>query len=89
MRVQLCAKGLRAQAELAALARARRDENGLRDRLGRARELLSVARQAAAEASAVFSDQAAGSRSPKPNTRERGGRATRSMDGGSRSLGAA
>ena len=56
MRVQLCAKGLRAQAELAALARARRDENGLRDRLGRARELLSVARQAAAEASAVFSD---------------------------------
>jgi DNA-binding CsgD family transcriptional regulator len=56
IRVQLCAKGLRAQAELAALARARRDEHGLRDRLGGSRELLSVARRAAAEASAVFPD---------------------------------
>jgi DNA-binding CsgD family transcriptional regulator/tetratricopeptide (TPR) repeat protein len=53
IRVQLCAKGLRAQAELAALARARRDANGLRDRLGRARKLLTVARRAAAEASAI------------------------------------
>ena len=40
IRVQLCAKGLRAQAELAALARARRDADALRDRLGRARKLL-------------------------------------------------
>ena len=53
MRVQLCAKGLRAQAELAALARARRDADALHDRLGRARKLLDVARRAAAEASAV------------------------------------
>ena len=53
IRVQLCAKGLRAQAELAALARARRDADALRDRLGRARKLLAVARRAAAEASAV------------------------------------
>ena len=39
IRVQLCAKGLRAQAELAALARARRDADAVRDRLGRARKL--------------------------------------------------
>jgi DNA-binding CsgD family transcriptional regulator len=56
IRVQLCAKGLRAQAELAALARARRDVDGLRDRLGRARELLSAARRAAAEASPTTPD---------------------------------
>ena len=53
IRVWLCAKGLRAQAELAALARARRDADAVRDRLGRARKLLAVARRAAAEASAV------------------------------------
>jgi DNA-binding CsgD family transcriptional regulator len=53
IRVQLCAKGLRAQAELAALARARRDADALRDRLGRARKLVTVARRAAAEASAI------------------------------------
>ena len=53
IRVQLCAKGLRAQAELAALARDRRDADALRDRLGRARKLLTVARRAAAEASAI------------------------------------
>lgn len=49
----LCAKGLRAQAELAALARARRDPDALRGRLDRARELLATARRAAAEASAI------------------------------------
>ena len=38
IRVQLCAKGLRAQAELAGLARARRDAGALRDRLCRARK---------------------------------------------------
>jgi DNA-binding CsgD family transcriptional regulator/tetratricopeptide (TPR) repeat protein len=53
IRVQLCAKGLRAQAELAALARARRDADAVRDRLDRAGELLDTARRAAAEASAV------------------------------------
>jgi DNA-binding CsgD family transcriptional regulator/tetratricopeptide (TPR) repeat protein len=53
VRVQLCAKGLRAQAELALLARARRDAGSLRDRLGRARKLLEVARRAAADAATV------------------------------------
>ena len=53
IRVQLCAKGLRAQAELTALARARRDPNALRDRLARARKLITIARRAAAEASAI------------------------------------
>jgi len=53
IRVQLCAKGLRAQAELAALARARRDEGALRARLDRARELLTAARRAAAEAASI------------------------------------
>jgi DNA-binding NarL/FixJ family response regulator len=52
-RVQLCAKGLRAQAELAALARARRDAGAVDDWLTRARELLATARRAAAEAAAV------------------------------------
>jgi DNA-binding CsgD family transcriptional regulator/tetratricopeptide (TPR) repeat protein len=53
MRVQLCAKGLRAQAELSALARARRDADAARERLSRARRLLAAARSAAAAASAV------------------------------------
>ena len=53
IRVQLCAKGLRAQAELAALARARRDDRALRARLDRARELLTAAGRAAAEASPI------------------------------------
>jgi DNA-binding CsgD family transcriptional regulator/tetratricopeptide (TPR) repeat protein len=52
LRVWLCAKGLRAQAELAALARARRDD-AVRDRLAHARKLLTTARRAAAEAAAV------------------------------------
>jgi DNA-binding CsgD family transcriptional regulator/tetratricopeptide (TPR) repeat protein len=53
IRVQVCAKGLRAQAELAALARARRDVDALRGRLERARMLLETARDAASEASAI------------------------------------
>jgi DNA-binding CsgD family transcriptional regulator/tetratricopeptide (TPR) repeat protein len=53
IRVWLCATGLRAHAELAALARARRDDDAVRDRLGRARRLLATARRAAAEAEAV------------------------------------
>jgi len=53
IRVWLCAKGLRAQAELAALARARRDDDAVRERLARAHRLLAAARRAAAEAAAV------------------------------------
>ena len=52
-RVQLCAQGLRAQAELAALARGRGDADALHGHLGRARKLLTAARRAAAEAAAV------------------------------------
>jgi DNA-binding CsgD family transcriptional regulator len=51
--IWLCAKGLRAQAELAALARARRDADDLRDQLSRARTLLTAARRAADEAAPV------------------------------------
>jgi DNA-binding CsgD family transcriptional regulator/tetratricopeptide (TPR) repeat protein len=53
IRVEVCARGLRAQAELAALARARRDTGGLSDHLDRAEMLLAVARDAAAEAAAI------------------------------------
>jgi DNA-binding NarL/FixJ family response regulator len=53
IRVQLCATGLRAQAELAALARARRDDAALRVRLDRARELLTVASRAATDAAPI------------------------------------
>jgi hypothetical protein len=49
-RVQLCAQGLRAQAEL---ARACGDTAALRGHLGRARQLLTGARRAAAEAAPV------------------------------------
>jgi DNA-binding CsgD family transcriptional regulator/tetratricopeptide (TPR) repeat protein len=50
VRVELCARGIRANAELAALARARRDGDALRERLGHAENLLHVARRAAADA---------------------------------------
>ena len=53
LRVWLCAKGLRAQAELAALARARRDADAVRAWLARAETLIATARRSAAEASAV------------------------------------
>ncbi len=53
LRVWFCAKGLRAQAELAALARARRDADAVRTWLARAGKLIAVARRAAAEAAAV------------------------------------
>jgi DNA-binding CsgD family transcriptional regulator len=59
LRVQLCAQDLRAQAELAALARARRDSDALTDRLQRARQLLGVASEAAIEAAAVTPTAAA------------------------------
>ena len=53
LHVWFCAKGLRAQAELAALARARRDGDAVRSWLTGAEELVTFARRAAAEASAV------------------------------------
>jgi DNA-binding CsgD family transcriptional regulator/tetratricopeptide (TPR) repeat protein len=53
MRVQLCAQGLRAHAELAALARARRNRDALQGWLDRARKLIGVARGAAAEAEPI------------------------------------
>jgi len=53
IRVWLCAKGLRAQAELATLARIRRDTAAARDHHARAGDRLTCARQAAAEAAAV------------------------------------
>jgi DNA-binding NarL/FixJ family response regulator len=59
LRVHLCAQGLRAQAELAALARARRDRDAVVDRLDRARKLLDMARAAAVEAAAVTPTAAA------------------------------
>ena len=59
LRAWLCAQGLRAQAELAALARARRDLVALTDRLQRALQLLGTAREAATEAAAVTPTAAA------------------------------
>jgi DNA-binding NarL/FixJ family response regulator len=53
LRVWFAAKGLRAQAELAALARARRDAGAARAWLAAADDLVDLARRAAAEASAV------------------------------------
>jgi DNA-binding NarL/FixJ family response regulator len=58
IRVQFCARGLRAHAELAALARARRDGDALRRWLDRARRLVATARDAASEASAITPDVA-------------------------------
>jgi DNA-binding CsgD family transcriptional regulator len=59
LRVHLCAHGLRGQAELAALARARRDRDAVVDRLDQARKLLDMARAAAVEAAAVTPTAAA------------------------------
>jgi DNA-binding CsgD family transcriptional regulator/tetratricopeptide (TPR) repeat protein len=53
MRVWLSATGLRASAELALLARTRRDPDSVRRWLGRARSLRRAARRAAADASAI------------------------------------
>jgi DNA-binding CsgD family transcriptional regulator/tetratricopeptide (TPR) repeat protein len=53
LQVWFCAKGLRAQAELAALARARRNADAAGTWVARAGELLAVARRAAAEAATV------------------------------------
>ena len=69
LRVWFCAKGLRAQAELAALARARRDSDAVRTlaRSG-ARISSAIARARAPEASAVTPNAAAGWRWPRPST---------------------
>jgi DNA-binding CsgD family transcriptional regulator/tetratricopeptide (TPR) repeat protein len=53
LRVWFCAKGLRAQAELAALARGRRDSDAHSGWLDRAEKLITIARDAAAEAAAI------------------------------------
>ncbi|MEU4287165.1 AAA family ATPase [Kribbella sp. NPDC026596] len=53
LRVWFCAKGLRAQAELAALARTRRGADAERHALDRADQLIAVARRAAKNAALV------------------------------------
>ncbi len=52
-RVSFCAKGIRAHAELAALARAGRDDAAVRHWLACARKLVTAVRRAAEEASGV------------------------------------
>jgi DNA-binding CsgD family transcriptional regulator len=59
IRVQLCAQGVRAAAELAALARDRRDSDALDGALAQARKRLAAARRAAAEAADVTPNAAA------------------------------
>jgi DNA-binding CsgD family transcriptional regulator len=59
IRVQLCALGLRACAELAALARDRREQGQLDGTLARARELMEEALHAAIEATKVTPNAAA------------------------------
>jgi DNA-binding CsgD family transcriptional regulator len=59
IRLPLQAKGLRALAELAALARARRDPGAAREHLGRAAALLEAAREDAADATHVTPNAAA------------------------------
>jgi DNA-binding CsgD family transcriptional regulator len=53
LRVWFCAKGLRALAELATLARARRDTHADRTWVARAGKLIGIARRAADEAATV------------------------------------
>jgi DNA-binding CsgD family transcriptional regulator/tetratricopeptide (TPR) repeat protein len=53
IRVWLSAKGLRAQAELVALARARREPESVGTWLARSEKLVAIARDAAVDASAV------------------------------------
>ena len=68
IRVQLCAKGLRAHAELAALARARRDVDALEGWLDRARKLIGVGRCAAPRPRRSRQTHPAGSPWPRPST---------------------
>ena len=72
IRVWLCAKGLRAQAELAALARARHDADALRGALTHAADLLDGARRAAASPPRSPRTPLAGARWPRPSTSARG-----------------
>jgi DNA-binding CsgD family transcriptional regulator len=53
VRVWFSAKGLRAHAELAALARARRDADAVNHWLAQARRLIAIARRAAADAAEI------------------------------------
>ena len=59
IRVPLCAQGLRACADLAAIARGRRDSDARDRALARAGKLLAAARRAAAEAAGVTPNAAA------------------------------
>ena len=67
--VWLCAKGLRAQAELAALARARHDDLALTEWLERARALLAEAREAAARPRRSRRRRLPGAWWPRPSRR--------------------
>ena len=88
IRVWLCAKGLRALAELA-LARARRDGDAVRTWLGRAWTVLATARDAEAEAAAV-TPNAGGWRALAEGEYSRArGEARPSMVGGGGDLGTA
>ena len=91
IRVWLCAKGLRAQAELAALARARRDADAVRDWLDRARKLH---RRRPPRRRRGLGDHAERRRLAAPLAeaeyeRARGDRAARAVVGGRGRLGAA
>ena len=68
LRVWFCAEGLRAQAELAALARARRDADGERDRLGRARKLTPPRAAPPPRRRRSRRTRPAGARWPTPST---------------------
>jgi DNA-binding NarL/FixJ family response regulator/tetratricopeptide (TPR) repeat protein len=59
IRVQLCAQGLRAQAELAARARAQRESDAVDRSLAQAQKRLAAARRAATEAADVTPNAAA------------------------------
>jgi DNA-binding CsgD family transcriptional regulator/tetratricopeptide (TPR) repeat protein len=76
IRVWLCGKGLRAQAELSALARARHDADAVGAALARAGDLLDGARRAAGEAGAV-TPNAAGWRALAEAEHERARRVAR------------
>ena len=69
LRVWVRAKGLRAQAELAALARARRDVGAARDWLAGAQKLIILARRAAGQASAVTPNAGGWLALVRPSTR--------------------
>jgi DNA-binding CsgD family transcriptional regulator len=75
IRVRLCALGLRVQAERAALSRAHRDDDAVRERFDEAAELLATARRAAAEAAAITPNTAAWRALAEAEFERAGGRA--------------